>query len=326
MRYGQVQKIIVGLGVIGFLACISHAALGEYVPYDQRDCPFEFVNLQTMNLVMSCPAHAHGTLEEAAEKLKQLVADQPKGQKSSVWVCRANQLHTLEVIGPLADNMLLNTMAFTSKVPPEPNELLWPGFDHPFVNHIRQLRKTPGTRYLYAVINLTGDFTSYFEKRRPSFEEIKWMTLAVIGSDFQGINWRNHHSACTFTDQVRQMENRLVVYGEDLGKAVPVDWVTDNKQVPVSARTSDRRLFVTVLNPNYFLLSPKPNQIALPISLDSLAGQLDVRLPEGTSVVRGETLSGRAVDLESGEGYLRVDYAFYGGGEMMVFELRKEKQ
>lgn len=311
---------------ISFYICASHAAFGEYAPHSPRDYPFEFVSLQNMNLIMSCPAHAHGTLEEAAEKLKQMVADQPEGRKASVWVCRANQLHTLEVIGPLADSMLLNTMAFTSEVPPEPNELLWPGFDHPFVNHIRQLRKVPDTRNLYAIINLTGDFTSFFEKRRPSFEEIKWMTLAAIGSDFQGVNWRNHHSACTFTDQVRQLEEQVRVYGEDLGKAVPVGWVADNKQVPVSARASEKHLYVIALNPDYFKLSQKSKQVALPISLDPLAGQLDIYLPEGVSVIRGQTLSGRAVDLKSGEGYLRGDYSFYGGGEMMVFELQRENK
>jgi hypothetical protein len=274
-----------------------------------------------MNLVMSCPAHAHGTLEEAADKLRKLVTDQPQGRQTSVWVCRANQLETLKVIGPLADNMFLNVMAFTSNVPPEPNDLLWPGFDHPFINHLRQLRKVPDTRNLYAVINLTGDFTSYFDKRPPSFEEIRWMTFAVIGSDFQGINWRNHQSACMFTDQVQQLEEQMLVKKEDLGKSVPVDWVSGHKKVPVSARASDKRLFVTALNPDYFKIAEKTNQVALPISLEPLTGQLEIRLPEGISVTRGQNISGRSLNVNCAGDHVLVDYSFYGGGEMMVFEL-----
>ncbi len=326
MKLKRAEYIILCSALIGcpaYLACTACVANSSCV---QRDCPFEFVILQNMNLVMSCPAHEHGTLEEAAEKLRKLVADQPNGRKTSVWVCRANQLETLKVIGPMADNMFLNVMAITSLVPPESNEMLWPKFDHPFINHIRQLRKVPNTRNLFAVIPLVGSQTSYFEKRKPSFEEIKWLTYAVLGSDFQGIHWRDDQSACMFSGHIRKLEEQVLVYKEGLGKSVPVGWVTDNKQIPISTRSSEDLLFVIVLNPDYFKISGKTNQVALPISLDPLTGQLEICLSEEFSIGRGQTISGRPLDLKYVGGNVVVDYSFYGGGEMMVFELQRKNK
>ena len=321
MQCRSVARFILCLEIILLSQSASMAEDG-YVPHSPRDCPFEFVNMSNMNIVMSCPAHAHGTLQEAEEKLKQLVALQPEGRASSVWVCRANQLETLKMIGPLADNMLLNVMAITSKVSPDPNELLWPGFDHPFINHIRQLRKIPNTHNLYAVIDNTSDFTSHFVNRNPSFEEIKWMTFATIGCDFQGILWRGRD----FTNKVHDLEKQILAYKDELGRSVPVDWVTDNKKIPVSARATEFNLFVTMLNPDYFRISEYLEQVSLPVSLEPEVGQLEILLPDGYSVIKGKTFSGINLNLQSDNDRIQIDYSFWGSGDMMVFQLGGDRK
>lgn len=314
------RKIFLCYGMICITTCVVIGASEPYIPFTHRDCPFEFVNLDNMNVVMYCPAHAHGSTEEATEELKTLVARQPIGKKASVWVCRSNQLETLKVFGSLADNMFLNITAFTSDVPAEPNDLLWPELDHPFINHIRQLRKAPNTRNLYAVIDFTSEYTSHFKKRSPAFEEIKWMTLAAIGCDFQGINWRDSES-CQFLDKIQELETQISAYKDELGHSIPVDWVTSSKTIPISARASKSYLFVTALNPDYFRISEQLEQISMPISLEPEVGLLKILLPDKMIPSTGKTLSGRTLKIQSDKDQIQVDYSFWGAGDMMIFKL-----
>lgn len=291
-----------------------------YLSHQPRKSPFQFTK-NDLQLLMFCPAHEHGTLEEAANKLKKLVAEQPIDIKAAAWVCRNKQLDTLKVIGPLVDNVVLNSLVHTSTIPPEPNEVIWPGFDHPFINHLRQLRKVPNTKNLYAIINLKGEDVS-FKERIPLFEEVKWMIYAVIGSDFQAVDLQNPGKICKYIDELHELEEKISVYKNDLGRSLLVNWVTDKKNIPVSARSSGSLLFVTALDSDYFIKSKKTNRVIMPIDLSPKMGKLLLDLPDGISVVSGKTINGQQLDLKATDGYITVDYSFYGGGELMLFEIK----
>ena len=162
--------------------------------------PFRVLTLretesQEFGLVMTCPAHAHGTPQQAMQKLKEILKDRPAGAPSAIWVCRSNLLQTLKEFAPLVDTICLNPFLFTCKNGPKPDDPIWPGLDHPFVNHLREIQANADHKDLLGGIYLTGD-PQWFAKRQASFEEVRWMVFALVGAKFKGVIWRDDPAKC----------------------------------------------------------------------------------------------------------------------------------
>ena len=75
----------------------------------KNDSRFVVVSERSLKPLMVCPAHAYGTPDEAFLKAKQLLAAHPAQERSSVWVCRADQANTLERFAPLAADMYFSS-------------------------------------------------------------------------------------------------------------------------------------------------------------------------------------------------------------------------
>ena len=273
------------------------------------------------NITMICPAHAHGTPEEAMQKLQEMLKDRPADQISSVWVCRANQMATLKMFAPVVDRVYINPFVLTSNYIPEPNDLIWPGFDHSFINTIRVIRSGAGSANLVACLDLRGEPT-HFRKRRACFAEIQWMIYAVIGANFQGITWRAKANPA-WADHLQRLEDNLKKYSEDLGAAHPVNWIAKNSQNPATAICAKEKLFICLLRSDYLRKTENGKDVPLPLNDTTQKGTVIIRAPKGVSVLSGQTLSGRSVSLEHQQGFVQVEYRFTGGGDMLVLPIAR---
>ena len=271
-------------------------------------------------LLMICPAHAHGTADEAMAKLKQLLAAHPATQRSAIWVCRSNQADTLSKFAPLVDEVYINPFAVSDTRQPDPQQHIWRSLDHPSINQIRRLRSlAPDTR-LIACINIEGE-PRCWKKRAASFEEVQWMFYAVIGAGYKGIVLRGDVAACPFAPQLRNLEKEIMRFASDLGVAQPVAWVTGPREQPVSAVRSDKMLFVALLNPSYVQIDHDKQTAVLPVKPGLCEGVVDCRLPSGLKIVSGATLSGEPLKLDVNDSLVKAPYSFRSGGEIIVLRL-----
>lgn len=324
---GRDISIIYSVGII-WLALFNSIQTGNAKPpVKSVNCPFLFLlEGQTKNdsfgMVMICPAHAHGTPAEAMGKLKNILQNRPENKISSIWVCRANQIQTLREFAPLVNRVVINPFATTDQKGPDPNDLIWPGFDHPFINHIRRIRQNAKDTALLACIDLRGE-PICFRKRQASFEEIEWMHYAVIGANFQGVVWRDSTPS---NHRLRRLETNLQEYAGELAKAKPVRWVKTSPGQPVTASGSKKMLFVVLSDPNYMVFSQDSKNkktILLPLNLSESTGTLELQPPLHIDILSGNTISGLPLDLEYSEKSLRVNYHYKGGGEILVFFLSR---
>jgi hypothetical protein len=197
-----------------------------------------------------------------------------------------------------------------------------------------------------ACINLDGE-AYLFKGRRPCFEEIKWMVLAAVGANYQGVVWRGQTRGTPFEGQLGRLVEGLRGYGEDLGQARAVGWVRADRG-PASAVCTEKRLFVVVLDGTYLrplrrtrsVPPPKTSVsrkgVALPMDVQLLDGELafplparevglTLLLPEGRTIESGRTLSGVPVDVtRQGKG-LRVNCKVRGAGELLIFSLGRRE-
>lgn len=274
-----------------------------------------------IDVTMACPAHSHGTPEEAMQKLEILLKTLQADKISSVWVCRANQVATLKMFAPAVGRIYINPFVSTRDNPSDTNDLIWPGLDHPFINRMRILRSGAEKTNLVACIDLRGE-PIHFRKRIASFEEIRWMVFAVIGANFQGITWRSKVNPA-WANRFEQLEDSLRKYRDDLGAAHPVDWVEQGSQNPASATCGEKYLFICLLHPDYLRKTEDCKDVTFPLNNSTQNGAIILRPPEGVTILSGQTLSGRSVSLKNHQGLIQVEYNFTGGGDMLILPISK---
>jgi len=275
------------------------------------------ITSEAAGMVMVCPAHAHGTPEEALAKLRKILENRPKEEISAIWVCRSNQLETLKMFAPEVDRVVINTFCLTSKQGPDPNDLIWPRWDHPLINHLRQSRKFAGEVELIACIDLSGE-SSFFAKRSAALEEIIWMVYAVVGANFQGIAWRGSISGM---DKIKELEVNLAKHTRDLGAARPVGWAKGPDNLRFSTIASSKYLFVVLLHPDFMKVSGKDQKIILPLEMKPCQGSIILQPPPSIKIRTGKYLSGIPLQLTSDEDHIQVPFVFRGGGEILIFPL-----
>jgi len=273
-------------------------------------------------MLMVCPAHAHGPPKQAVAKLKRLLSTHRRTVPSTIWVCRANQMRTLITFAPLVDRVVVNPFVFTSKKPPGKDDRIWPTFDHPHVNYLREVRRNTAGTALLACIDVDGE-SHHFSKRSASFEEIKWLAYAAVGANFQGIVWRGDLDRLTWGNRLRQIGVGLRRHAADLGQATPVKWVTDRERKPMSALCSVNTLFVILLTPEYLATVGVHKTMVLPTTIPEVHGELELAPPAGVDVTHAHTLMGLPAPLHRAAGRIRVNYAFKGPGKILVFRLSR---
>lgn len=272
---------------------------------------------------MVCPAHEHGTPEQAYEKLTKMLASRPAGKCSSLYVCRVEQLETVKVFAPMVDRVFLNPFIHRSRARPSGKELIWPNLDHPVINQLRQLYRNAGSTPLIACIDLDGDKALY-PTRAPSFEEIEWMSLGIIGSGFKGIAWKGRGEAKPWAGRLRRLTSRLKAHASDLGASVPVNWVSSEKGRAYSAMASKDALIVVVLDPRYLRPSGRMEGVAFPVDDQPVSGTLVLCPPEAVTIEAGTKLDGSPVAMRIEDGQLRADYKFHGAGDILILPLKKQ--
>ena len=121
--------------------------------------PFLFIEANdvvkgTYEVTMTCPAHKHGTPEQAMKKLKVMQLAMPADREVRLWACRARQISTVKMFAPAANVIIVNPFAVRSLTGPGPDALVWPGLDQPLINQMRQLRAAAGATRLLACIDV----------------------------------------------------------------------------------------------------------------------------------------------------------------------------
>ena len=294
---------------------------------ERIDRPFVIVTekdacSQTFGMLMICPAHAHGTPTSAAAKLRGILKKWPPHRTSCIWVCRANQLPTLARFGPLVDRVVINPFCRDLQTGRGTDSVVWRGFDHPCINYLRRIRQTKGPKAVLACVSLTGERVN-FNRRRPSFEEVKWMACAAIGAGFKGLVWRGDKSTIPWAVKLRAFESAVDAYAAELGSAVSVGWVRSAAEEPCSAVSSASLLFVGVLNPEYLRKDERKEQVMLPLVNALRVGRIELMPPKGVDVLDGTTLTGMHVALADTGGVRHAEYRFRGGGHILVFRLAR---
>lgn len=272
---------------------------------------------------LECPAHMHGTADEAFEKLQGLLKEWPKNKPSTVWVCRANMLSTLERFAPAVDQVTINPFVHLDDESPEESALSWPGADHPVLNNLRTTREVAGETRTIAWLDLRGE-PRYFDRRQAAFEEVEWMTVALVGANYQGIIWRHdayQPGSLGWEAQLRQLEAGLSGEADGLGTARPVDWITGSPGELLSAVAAHDRLYVCMLNPDYMQALPDGDGFRFPLESEARRVDVALALPEGVDVVNARYLRGGDVPVEHHGDQVSLSARLRGGGEIVVVEI-----
>lgn len=284
-------------------------------------------------MLMLCPAHAHGPKPEATAELIRLVARHRSLVPATIWVCRADQLNTLREFAPMVDRVCINPFVYGSSRGTAVLEPPWTGTSHPFLMQAQDIRLAASDRQIVACIDVDGR-ESRFGKRHPTFEEVQWMTLAAVGSGFQGIAWRGHADDLPYKDRLDLLTGNILRYGDELARAKPVEWATaaapphaDSAAPPApsphcSALLAENHLFIVLLHPRYVNVLQHRLEVPLPPDPGLATAVVEVHLPPGTSILAAERLDGAPLAPESaGEG-TRVACRFAGGGTLLVLRLK----
>ncbi len=241
--------------------------------------------------------------------------------------CRAGHDNVAPTFAPYVHQMIMWGFANVSYEGPDEDEPCWPNLDHPFVNHLRVLRRSASpARLIIAVPAWSHDKGSIsmhpiMGKRAPETEETHWMWIAAIGADADGVVWMSD----VFEREQAQLSawsRQLRPFSMELGRARPVRWC--RAEAPVSSLASDRTLFVCLLNPEYMVARPS-GVIAPPLEPSAQRGQVVLDLPDSVSVLDAHYLSGRSLRVSrTPEGKAAFRYVYRGGGEMIVLRLTGE--
>lgn len=259
---------------------------------------------------------------EVLPRLKKLG---PKRHHVLLWLCSGGTSAFSGYL-PYADEIGLHAFEYDESIPPKQGELIWPGFNHPRINRARVLRHFIVGKGLFAIMRfgVPDRIRGGIVGRPQSPEELQWMVLAAIGASYDGILWENEPGAdLPGGKAMHVMGANLAKYTDDLGSTVPVGWAKSDTQDPVSALRSDKKLFVVVLNPGFLVSGAGGGAFQIPLETKPREGEVAVELPPGWDIEDGRALSGETLSILRRDGAARAKYRFTGGGEMLVFDLKK---
>lgn len=274
----------------------------------------------SFGMVMLCPAHRHGSREEAEHALRALLAARSDAAPATIWVCREQQVDTLAHFAPRVERAIVNPCVARRLLRPAPAAAAWPGADHPVLNRLRALRAAAGAVDLLACIDVRGE-PQVFKSRALDFEELRWLACAAIGGRAQGIVWRRELGSPSTRRRLRALEEQVATHAADLGAAVPWPGARGPDDVFVTALRAPRKLFVIVLPAAWLRPYAKGLDVALPLTLQADVAALDVPVPRAMVPASVGTLAGADLSVERAADRWRIRCRVRGGGDIIVIEL-----
>lgn len=271
-------------------------------------------------MVMICPSHAHGTLDEAYGKLVKLLTAKKDSSPSTIWVCRSNLFETLRRFGPLVDRVCVNPFVAAGFADDSFEMRPWIGTGHPVLRHMRKVLDAAGETPLLACLDLGGD-GSIFAKRLPDFEELRWQVCAVLGSGFKGIVWRGRDADVPrFSGMLRKLD--AITSG--MARALPANDAKVSGDCPVSVWMDETRIYVVALHSAY--LTPRVacgmRTIALPVDPTDQRGSVEMPfVSDCKPVLEGAVFSSHGRVISSG-GKLRLNFTLNQGGDIFIVRTR----
>ena len=264
-------------------------------------------------------------LTKPTKEVVDSIRTQPSPSHVTVIVCRGPQEEAIKDFWDVSDQFIFEALFLLPDWNPPPRDtLLWPGYDHPMINYVRRIRTATQDKYVVASVPMTSREIWGVPRERPElFEELKWMTMAVIGANYQGILWGHVRREPGWNEMLQALTDQLKAHAADLGSAVPVDWVQAPSGQPVSALASQDRLFITLLNPDFMKVSEDKRQIAGALDPARRTGQLTLHLPPGIIVTAATTLDGSPLKIRPCKDGLICPYDFATGGEMVIVPITR---
>lgn len=244
----------------------------------------------------------------------------------AVIICRGPQEETIKTFWDVSDQYIFESLFLKPDwTPPSKDTLIWPGYDHPMINYIRRIRMASMGKPSIVSVPMTCREIWGIPRARPElFDELRWMTMAVIGADYDGILWGHFRCEEQWSNMLNTLAGQLKTHAADLALANPVDWVKAPKGQPVSALASDKKLFITLLNTDFMIISEDKKEIVGALNPGRCQGKLKLNLPPGISVKTATTLDGSLVKLTQVKGGITCPYDFASGGEMIIISITRE--
>lgn len=235
---------------------------------------------------MECPAHAHGTHENAARKFlddRYRRFSQNPYLITQMWICRADRPRAWYKFGPLPDVAVMNTILFTSsayKSDPKTYERFSPFF---WLATMAKKAAAPN-RYL-ACIPVTPE-KGVFAQSSHTPDEVKFLVYCAIAAGAKGILYRGVPSSDPLShDAFMQLNNELLQLKSWLAMAEPVNWAStaDDNYVAKSLLCGDEAILVIAFDRRYFS-EQQNNKLHTPAFGKAVKpAKIKVKIPKGFS-------------------------------------------
>jgi hypothetical protein len=264
-------------------------------------------------------------LTKPTKEVVDSIKAQPKRSRVTVIICRGAQEQMIKDFWDVSDQYIFEALFRKPEWSPPPKDtLIWPGFDHPMINYVRKIRMASSDKKAIVSVPMTCREVWGVPRERPElFDELKWMTMAVIGANYQGILWGHVRREEEWNQMVQELTSQLKPHAADLGAATPVDWVKAPEGQPVSALASDRKLFITLLNTDYMKVNADRTRISGALNPGRRQGRLKLSLPAGFTADAAATLDGLPVEITQDMDGLTCAYDFTAGGEMIIVTIKR---
>ncbi len=253
-----------------------------------------------------------------------VVKQKQRGSRRAMFFCRKPPVKLVQEAALWADEMGVYGFSDWSVNKAKPGCRIWPSYDNPLINHLRDLRMASIGVPTYAIVPFSanvGVIAGIPDGRKVVFEEQQWMVLAAVGANFQGVLWAADQKPPKHAKRLTRLEESLLEHARDIERAVPVGWAKCKKSQPLSALASDKKLFVVLLNQAYMMPADDGKSIALPLEDPRCQGEVVVTPPSGVSVKSCTSLHGRAIPVSQSGRDFSAAYSFTGGGEILIFDL-----
>jgi len=264
-------------------------------------------------------------LTKSTQEVVDSIKAQPNRSHVTIIICRGAQERAIKDFWDVSDQYIFEALFMKPEweKPPE-DTLIWPGFDHPMVNYVRKIRTATAGKPTIVSVPMTCREVWGVPRERPElFDELKWMTMATIGANFQGILWGHVRREEQWNQLLQELTKQLKVHAADLGTAACVDWVKAPEGQPVSALASKNKLFITLLNTDYMRVSDDKKEIVGTLNPGRRQGTLTIKLPAGITANTVTTLDGSPVKLTQGKDGLTCSYDLTAGGDMIIVTLKR---
>lgn len=284
---------------------------------------------QENGMVMKYPYYApgvsftplYGSKQAAMTEFKRRLSIWPNSCKTT-WATRVNLYQAVRDFSPLVDRMVVNPFArLETTLPALVPQSVFSGFEHPFLVQMQALANLGPEVKLMHCINLRGEKMRFSRERGPSFEEIKWMIIASIGSDCHGLVWRCKPESPLTARRVAQLRRNLDIMKPTLSSARPFSLASSvTASLPTTVLQSQSSILVAVLNPNYCRLGADGSVLS-PFPSNYQVFSCGFELPPRVAVTKAHTFDGRPLDFTQTGARIVLSTIIAGGADLLILEV-----